>query len=448
MRFYDRQKELQILDNIRSVAFRSASQFTVITGRRRVGKTKLILKSCEQTPTVYFFVGRSSESELCRQLSQALRDGLGVFVPEGINAFGDIFRLCMEFGKTMPYNLIIDEFQEFVNINPAVYSYIQETWDLTKDHTHVNFIVSGSVYSLMYKIFRDYKEPLYGRASEMIHLKSFSTSVIKQILNDYNPNYDNDSLLTLYALTGGVPKYVEMLMDKGIFTKEQMIEEMVRENSLFLDEGNIMLIQEFGKKYGNYYSILATIASGINEPARITDNIGQDSLGGSLARLEQDYGLIEKLRPIGAKPNSQTVRYVIKDHFLRFWFRFVVKNQNLVQAGKYNLLLNEVRNGIDDFLGHELEQYFKDKIVEEAPVEEIGSWWNNNRNGNQNNGLEQNEIDIVAKYYKQKKVLIAEVKRNKDNFKYKKFMEKVNFIRNKLFYDYEIVTKCLSLEDM
>lgn len=446
MKFYDRQKELETLDNVRNIAFEGNSQMTVVTGRRRIGKTKLILKSCEGTPTVYLFVSRTNEVELCRQFVEVIRQSLDVFVPDGMNSLRDVFRMCMEIGKSKKYNLVIDEFQDLYQINASFFSYMQDIWDSMKDMTSVNLIISGSVYTMMHKIFQDSKEPLYGRANCIMRIKPFSVDVLKQILRDYNPHYNNDDLLALYAFTGGVPKYVELLMDRKSVSVSKMIRQLTEENSLFIEEGNIMLIQEFGKKYGIYFSVLSAIASGINEPSRILQVTGLTTLGGTLVRLEEDYAVIEKKRPVGAKDGSQTVRYEIKDHFLRFWFRYIVKNQNLVQSGHFERLREIVANDYETYSGKELEYYFKDKILLTEPVEKIGSWWDTSRKANKDN--EQNEVDIVATYYNEKKVLIAEVKRQRKNFKPEKFQEKVEKLRTRLFFDYAIETKCFTLEDM
>ena len=382
MKFYDRGKELAELERIRAVAFSVSSQMTVVTGRRRIGKTKLIMKSCEASPTLYLFVSRNNEATLCNQFSEEARRSLGFFVPEGITSFRDLFRLCMEYGKNMPFNLILDEFQEFYNINPAIFSEVQNIWDQTKDNTHVNFLVCGSVYTLMHRIFQDSKEPLYGRASGFIKLKPFMPSVLKRILKDHNPNYSNDDLLALYATTGGVPKYVELLMDNGCVKVQSILERMCGENSLFLEEGNTVLIQEMGKQYGNYYSVLSDIASGAT----------------------------------------------------------------LIQTGQWKSLKDIVVQDYPTYSGKELEAYFKDKLCEELPIGQIGSWWENNRSKTSDN--DQHEVDIVAIYHDRPKVLIAEVKRDKRNFKKKPFEEKVELLRNKYFDKYEVETRCFSLSDM
>ncbi len=446
MKFYDRQHELNELDRIRDISFSVNSQMTVVTGRRRIGKTKLLVKSCESTPTLYLFVSRNNEATLCDQFSEEARRSLGFFVPEGIASFREFFRLCMEYGKTTSFNLILDEFQEFYNINPAVFSEVQNIWDQTKDFTHVNLLICGSVYTMMHRIFQDYKEPLYGRASGFLKLKPFSPSVLKQILKDHNANYTNDDLLALYSYTGGVPKYVELLMDSGCVSVQRILERICSENSIFLEEGNVMLIQEMGKQYGTYYSVLSAIAGGATESSRITQVTGVQSIGGIMQRLEEDYDMVSKKRPIMAKPGSQTVRYEIKDHFLRFWFRYIVKHQNLIQTGQWEKLKEMVVKDYPTYSGKELEDYFKDKLCEELPIVQIGSWWEGSRSHTDDN--DQHEVDIIALFYDSPKVLIAEVKRDKRNFKKQPFAETVELLRNKYFDKYEIETRCFSLSDM
>lgn len=444
MRFYDRTKELGQLAKTRDFAFNNHSQMTVLTGRRRIGKTKLMLKSCEDTLTVYLFVSRNSEASLCHAFAESVRKSLKMFVPDGITSFVSLFELLMNIGKDKPFNLVIDEFQEFFYINPSVYSGMQDVWDRMKDTAHVNFIASGSVFTLMHRIFMEYREPLYGRCDSIIKLQPFTTETLKEIMRDYNPDYANDDLLALYAFTGGVPKYVEMLLDRSCFTMADMVDCIVQENSIFIEEGNILLIQEFGKKYGSYYSILSAIASGRNTPAEISAAMGGASVGGLLQRLEADYQVIVKKRPILAKEGTQTVRYEIADNFLRFWFRYVVKSQDLVQSGLFDVLAATVKDDYPTYSGLVLEQYFREKLRESGQFRNIGSWWE----AQKGKAMAQNEIDIVAISVDNKSVLIAEVKRQRKSFKPELFEQKVKAIRTKLFFKKKISTACLTLDDM
>lgn len=439
MKFYNRIKELEELQKVREQAFAGHSKLTVLTGRRRIGKTSLIFKSCEDTTTIYWFVKRSNEADLCTGFADITAQVLGISIPGKIFSFTKLFEFVMEQGTRHKFNLIIDEFQEFFNINPSVYSGMQDIWDRFRTRTNINLVVSGSVYTLMEQIFKDAKEPLFGRSDRVLKLYPFETSVLKEILYDYNPGYEPDDLLALYTFTGGVPKYVELFMDAGATDMEKMVDFMVQPDSPFIDEGNTLLIQEFGKKYGNYFSIIEAIASGENTLPQMESKL-DISLGGYLKRLEEDYNIVTKKRPILSKEGTQTVRYEIYDPFLRFWFRYFSKYQSLLQIRNFKGLASIIKQDYPTYSGLLLEEYFRQKMMESGEFMDIGSWWEAKGNAN--------EIDIVGIYLFEKKALVAEVKRQRKNFKPELFQQKLEAIHKKVLFKYEMEAKCLTLEDM
>ena len=95
--------------------------------------------------------------------------------------------------------------------------------------------------------------------------------------------------MTQKSFTGGVPKYVELFYDNRILDVDGMISFMARDNSPFIDEGKYLLIEEFGKNYGTYFSILSAISGGINTQSAIEAALGEKSIGGQLKRLVEDY---------------------------------------------------------------------------------------------------------------------------------------------------------------
>lgn len=442
MKFYNREKELETLNKVRELSFNKHSMFTVLTGRRRIGKTLLMKKSCDGTPTVYLFVSRSNEAALCRSYVDEIRSALNVFIPDGISTFADTFQFLMDIGTRMKFNLVIDEFQEFFFINPEVYSKMQNIWDEYRLKSNVNLVVSGSVYTLITKIFKDEKEPLFGRADRILKLMPFTTSVLKEILTDHAGHCSNEELLALYTFTGGVPKYVEMIIDNGDYSVPGMINFMITQDSPFLTEGTNLLIQEFGKQYGNYFSILTFIANGKTTIPEMASLMGNISLTGQVKRLEEDYEIIRKKRPIFAKDTTKNVRYEISDMFLRFWFRYFTKYQKLIELQNYKVLSEIIINDFSTYSGETLEMYFRQKMIESQEFIDIGSWWAGKSNSN------QNEIDIIGIYADNKRAFIAEVKRQRKNFKPELLQQKIEFIRTKILSKYEIESKCLTIEDM
>lgn len=439
MKFYNRTAEIAELQRIKEMAYNDHSKLTVITGRRRIGKTSLILNALKDDVIVYLFVSRKSEADLCSGFCAEIERQLAVFVPK-MDSFIEVFRFLLEQAKNQKFTLVIDEFQEFININESVYSDIQNYWDQYRTTTKMNFIVSGSIYSLMTKIFQDKKEPLFGRADAMIKLTPFTTAVLKEIMSDYKPDYTNDELLALYTYTGGVPKYVELLVDNKALTIPKMIKYTCQSDSPFIDEGRNLLIQEFGKKYGNYFSILDAISSGMNTQSQIEAFMGEKSIGGQLSKLEMVYEVIKKHRPIFAKEGSQTVRYEVSDNFLRFWFRYIERNRTLIELGNYEGLSRLINYDYPTYSGKTLELYFKQKMQESFEFRAIGSWWEPKGS--------QNEVDIVAITLDNKKAFVAEVKRQNKNFKPQLLETKIAVLKTKILNKYVVDSACLDITDM
>ncbi|WCM42237.1 ATP-binding protein [Flavobacterium sp. CBA20B-1] len=436
MKFYNRDKELNKLRNI-SDRSAEAAQMTFVVGRRRIGKTSLLIKATEKSECLYFFIAKKSEVLLCAEFVDEIKQVLNIPVFGEIKTFKEIFGFLMELSKTRRFTLIIDEFQEFTSVNPSVYSEMQHIWDANKSYSKINLILCGSVYSMMMRIFENAKEPLFGRATQRIYLKAFNLATLKEILNDYSPNYSNEDLLAFFLFTGGVAKYVELLVQAKAFSLEAILEEILTENSLFLEEGKNVLIDEFGKDYGNYFSILSLIASGKTSRTEI-ESIMEMQTGGFLDRLENEYRLIKKTRPILAKPNSRSVKYSIEDNFLQFWFRFIYKYRSAVEIGNLEYVKNIIQRDYAVYSGKILERYFIEKLSDTKSYNNIGSYWERNN---------QNEIDIVAVNDLDKKVLFGEVKRNQNKIDIKKLKEKTQNLQSQ-FKNYQIDYQGFSLTNM
>ena len=445
MRFYNRENEIAELKRICNLSFTHNSRRTVLTGRRRIGKTSLIKKTFEDSdaPMLYFFTGRKAEAALVDDFVREIHNKLHGYVPEGLMSVTGVLRHLFELAKTERFTLVIDEFQEFMTVNSSVFSVLQNLWDSYRSNTRMNLVLSGSVMSMMRKIFTDAHEPLFGRADNIIHLRPFKIKVLKEILKDFNPDYTNEDLLALYTITGGIPKYIELLCDNGHVTADSMIRFSVSYMSPFIDEGRNLLITEFGRDYGTYFSILLAIAQGRTSQAEITAALGGMAIGGHLERLENTYNIISKFRPVMSKPGSRnSVRFRISDNFMQFWFRFIERNRSMIELDNYDDLREVVMRDYPVYSGLTLEKYFRQKLTEGGGFREMGSWWEAKA------GKEANEIDIVGIRTEGKAAIVAEVKRNTRNYDHKAFMAKIEHIRTKILAGYEIESHLYTIDDM
>ncbi len=435
MKFYDREIETETLKRIEATS-REYAQMTVMTGRRRIGKTTLIKHAFEKSEMIYFFVARKSEALLCQELSDTIRDVLGEDLGD-FSSMARLFAAVMQIATRRHFTLVFDEFQNFKYVNESFFSDMQNIWDSRKNDAHINLIVCGSLSSMMTKIFDDRKEPLYGRATSRIRLHEFPLSTLREIMRDNNPGYTPDDLLAMYMITGGVAKYVEQLYMAGAFTKERIIETVLSFGSYFIDEGKELLSDEFGKDYGNYFSILSAIAGGFNERGEIKSYTGIEA-GGYLDKLENTYDLVYRYRPYLASDNSRNVRYGIKDNFLNFWFRFIYKYRSAVEIGNLDYVRAKVVADYSTFSGWILERYFRQMFRETGLYNLVTNYWE--KDGS-------NEIDLIAVNEAEREIVIGEVKRNPKRIDLHGLEEKsVKIISKRKGWHIEYVA--LSLEDM
>jgi len=434
VKFYNRINELKKLSKIESLSHKN-SQMTIIIGRRRIGKTTLVKEAFKKK--VYFFVAKKDESLLCEEYVDILSNSLNIKIFGEFKKFSKLFEYILEISKSLHFTLIIDEFQEFIKINPSIYSEMQNLWDSYKYKSKLNLVLCGSIYSLMKKIFENKKEPLFGRVDNKIMLKPFDIITQKEILLDHNKNLTNIDLLSFYILTGGVAKYIEIFIQNRAFNFDAFLNTIFDEDSLFLDEGKNLLIEEFGKDYTVYFSILSLMASSKTSRSEI-ESILQKDIGGYLDRLENEYNLVRKVRPIFSKEGSRNVKYEIIDNFLSFWFRFIYKYKSSIEIENYDYVKEIVKRDFNSFAGKFLEKYFMEKLKLTKKYSQIGSYW---ERGN------KNEIDIVALNERDKILLISEVKLNQKRLSKEKLIKK-SIKLTEMFKDYKIKYMLFSLDDM
>ena len=232
---------------------------TIVIGRRRVGKTTLIKKAFENKKMIYFFCTKKNEALLCEEFVAIAKDILGTDILEYRN-FRDLFRYLMRISTEQNFTLVIDEFQEFYYINPAIYSKMQNVWDEMKDHAKINLVLCGSIYSLMKRIFENSREPLFQRADHRIVLRPFTVDVIKDIIRDHFPSFTRKIYWLLYSNRRCCTVYRTINQEQSFYKRENTGYYFQRKLFL-LEEGKNVLIEEFGKDYTVYFSILSLIAS-------------------------------------------------------------------------------------------------------------------------------------------------------------------------------------------
>jgi len=443
MKFYGRENEIARLRAEDRLSHENA-RFTVLTGRRRIGKTELINQALARSDGSYLYLlfVRQGEKSLCASLQRSIEEQLGpqVSILGKAERLIDLMKIVFGLAEKRQLTVVLDEFQEMDFVDRAFYGELQGLWDRVHTTHKLHLVVSGSVNRMMTKILFNSAEPLYGRSTAHFKIRPFPVSVIKRILADASPQYKAADLLDLWTITGGVAKYVRLLIDAHAYTRQKMLEVVFSLGSPFLDEGKAALAQEFGPDHANYFSILCSIAMGHTRLAEIEQDAGMQ-VTSYLSNLEKNYELVKKVQPIFAEAKAKNSTYRIEDMFFRFWFRYVYRNQEGIELGRYEALRKKVANDLDVLNGLALERYFHWKFTEESDYSRMGGWWD--RKG-------ENEIDLVCEDEQSGKVDLYEIKRDGRRIdiglleqKAQAFLAKHPELRER-----KIVCRGLSLRDM
>lgn len=389
-KFIDRDSELNLLNKEYSSGH---SAFVVIYGRRRVGKTALIQEFIKDKPAVYFLA--TEESEI--QNREAFRLSVADFFNDNllksasVSTWLPLFERIVENKSADKLIIVIDEFQYLGKANATFPSVFQKIWDTVLKNANIMIILCGSLITMMEAQTLHYTSPLYGRRTAQIKLKPIQY----KFYHEFYTNLDTMQLIEHYAVTGGVPKYIELFgKNADVYTA---INDHVLATSGFLYEEPVFLLRNEVYEIGSYFSIIKVIAAGNTKPGKIASilEIPQTSLSKYLYTLIE-LDIIEREVPVTEDNPSKSKKglYKIKDNFIRFWFRFVYPYRSYLERGETAFVMNKIRqNFIDGHVSYVFEDICREMLWKKSAEgslpftpAKIGRWWNNT----------DTEIDVAA----------------------------------------------------
>jgi len=387
--FVDRKDELKFLQKEYE---RNGASFVVIYGRRRVGKTELIKEFSKFRKSIYFLATQEDEEQLRRSFQKVVYKvtKAPVLKPENVLDWEDIFLVASSFFSEKIV-IAIDEFQNIVLANPSFPSILQKIWDNVLKDRNVMLILCGSLISMMHESTLAYSSPLYGRRTGQIKLKPISFTHYKEFFKE---DTGEMTLLKYFAVTGGVPKYIELVdLSKDVY---EMIRDNILEKNSFLFEEPFFLLERDLKETGSYFSILKTISLGNRRLSLIAAKSGikQQSLSYYLKVLS-DMDIVKREVPVTEKNPEKSKKglYFIKDYFLDFWFKFVYPNLSFLEMGETEYVMEEIGKYFEEkHVSFVYEDLCREKVKElnsteffPLKFEKIGRWWDKHE-----------EIDIVG----------------------------------------------------
>ncbi|WP_462324933.1 ATP-binding protein [Desulfoplanes sp.] len=385
MQFINREQELIRLE--REYA-RSGFSFSVIYGRRRMGKTRLIKEFIHQKNALYFLADTQTETLNMQRLQMVGAEQFGDDLLADIR-FDDwekLVRYIVEraAGNTEKFILVIDEFQYLAQANSAMPSVWQRIVDQFLAHSNVMLILCGSIIPLMYKHTLDYASPLYGRRTSQLKLAPLNFMNFEK----FYPNASNHLKVELYSILGGVPKYIELFdVEEDIFSCIQ--NNFLDTSSFFYQEPRFLLNEEFSSQT-TYFSILQIIASGEHKLGKIASKVGTttNNLTSFMNKLRELDILTREVPILEDNPEkSKKGLYFFKDNFLQFWFSFIFPYTSYLEMDNQDFVLSRIKTGFQNHCALAFEKICIRLLYADPPVSlsKIGRYWDKNV-----------EIDIVG----------------------------------------------------
>jgi uncharacterized protein len=376
--FLNRRAELDLLEKHFSS---SNAELFVLYGRRRVGKTELLVQFCQEKRAIFFVSDLGSEISLRTAFSTAINAIL--FGPGRMDAvyssWEALFQTLGQAAQEERLVVVIDEFPYMVTAHPPLASILQKAWDQTLKNTKIMLILCGSYIGMMEETVLGYKAPLFGRRTAQYLLEPMSFKDARLFF----PSLLNEDQVRAYAVYGGMPAYLQTI-DLNKSLKDNIRDHILSRGSYLYDEARFILQQEL-REPRNYFAILQAIAAGNTRLNEIKQASGLESATAYLNTLQQLH-LVERVVPVTENQPQKSRRgiYRLKDHYLRFWFRYIHPNRSqLERGGAQTVLQNQILPEIDHYSSLAFEeichQYFWSEGLSGKftflPLN-VGRWWN------------------------------------------------------------------------
>ena len=403
--FLDRQRELQQLERLWDSPY---AKFLVLYGRRRVGKTALIVEWIHRSKqrALYWVATHTSAANQLRSFSQAVYNFANPNNPAPDNFsytnWKQAFQQVASLAEEERLALFIDEFTYLLEVTPDIAGQLQNLWDHLLSKRNLFLCLSGSHLGMMKREFFSYQAPLYGRVSAQLYLQPFSFGATGRFF----PNYSAADRVAIYAIFGGVPAYWERV-DPRKSISQNIKDNLLTPNNLLQAEPKLLL-QDFVSDPHNYISILSAIAKGAHVVREIVASTGLAS--GHVSKylsVLKDSGFVERRIPLTLMKNSRAGRYHITDPYLRFYFRFLENRQEQLALGIQDQALAEIKKHLIDFIGtYTWEEICREWTIragakEELPYlpDQVGSTWN-----------AKAQVDVVGYNSMEKTLILGECK--------------------------------------
>ncbi|HMB55442.1 MAG TPA: ATP-binding protein [Thermoanaerobaculia bacterium] len=372
-RFLNRDEELGML---RRRWDSGEGQIFLLWGRRRVGKTELLLEFGRDKRALYFEATSGTRADHLGDFSGRLAEatgGAGLTAPDWRTALGAVADWAEAEG---PVLLVLDEFQHIARESPDIGSEINVWWRERGRELPIFVVLSGSEVGFFEREVVAYSASAYGRRAGQLRLEPFRPRDVGLFL----PEWSAEDRIRAYAVFGNMPYYLAHVRPEASL-EQNILDLILMRDGLLHEEARLLLDAELPDASA-YFSVLRAIAAGqtrVNQIDQRTGIGGSSRVSQMLDRLQRLW-LVRKELPVTVRDPARSRQsfYRIVDPYLRFWFRFVLPAQGrLADAeGARRQLEGSVMPRLDEFVSAPaFEEVCQEWLRRETDAAAVGWWW-------------------------------------------------------------------------
>lgn len=347
--FVDRQRELAYFQDLLSRHRPGPAQLILLYGRRRVGKTALLLEWCARGDTPYtYWAAEKEPADLQRRKLYARLQNMPLRQAPLFDSWAELWDAIAALLGDRRHILILDELPYAAESDPATLSALQHAWDAHFQHANLVIVLCGSQVRAMESL-QLHQSPLFGRLTGQWYLEPLPFVALR----DFFPNWSAEERVAAYAVIGGVPAYLNWL-DPALSLTDNIRQVMLAGGSMFLAEPAFLLYDEV-REPQSYLAILKAIGLGSHTLRDISNHalLSTSHLSAYLQRL-QDLKLVERRLPAmiapAARRKSKSGRYHLTDPYFRFYFRFLAPFHDYLPFDPDSVLAR-IRQDLRAFVG-------------------------------------------------------------------------------------------------
>ncbi len=403
--FVGRVNELSVLeDTYKKPGF----QMTVIYGRRRIGKSRLITEFVKDKKASYYVASKTGlEDNVQKWSSQVIADLAPDMEGLSVDNLEDFFRFVGKLAEKERIIIALDEIPYIAEVDESFLSRFQVAIDTIFASKNIYLIICGSAISFMEKEVLSEKSPLFGRRTNQIFLRPFNYIESAEFV----PKYNVEEKAIVYGVTGGVAKYLT-LFDDTISLDDNLIRNFFTTSGYLYEEPMNLLTQEF-RNVNTYNTIIEVCAEGANKVTEIASKsrVTTATLSYALKNLST-VGIISKITPITDKESKRRSVYEVTDNMYRFWYFFIPGARAAIEMNRGEVFYkNYVKDKLHSFMGKVFEDMCRYYTLSQGLdgnlkclVTNVGSWWG------PGNDYIPTDIDVVGIDDVNKKAVLGECK--------------------------------------